>query len=93
MIAAVDPMQHIYAEGFAYRSAVDGPPRFIVLFGMWLLFAPLALAAPFILLNAFSLGFPIAAPFAFLGFASAVILYRTTRNYLVKSRSTREPNA
>jgi len=93
MVAAIDPMQHIYAEGFAYRSAVDGPPRFIILLGMWLLFSPLALAAPLVLWNASSLGLSIAITFAFLGSISVIILYRTTRNYIVKSRSAAEPGA
>lgn len=41
MVAALDPLQHIYAEGFAYRSAVEGPPNLIILVGMWLIFAPM----------------------------------------------------
>ncbi|MEI9893895.1 MAG: hypothetical protein WDN28_08320 [Chthoniobacter sp.] len=93
MVATIDPMQHIYAEGFAYRSAVDGPPRFIILLGMWLLFGPVALAAPFVLWNASSVGLPQAAFSGCLAIVSVVILYRTTRNYLVKSRSVDEPGA
>ncbi len=40
MYTTVDPIQPIQAEGFAYRSAVDGPPKLIILVGMWFLFAP-----------------------------------------------------
>jgi len=92
MVANVDPMQHIYAEGFAYRPAVDGPPSFIILLGMWLLFGPLALVASFVVFNESTLTFSMDAPFAFLGLISVIILYRTTRNYLVKPRSAIEPD-
>src|SRR5687767_10737420 len=44
-VANVDPIQQIYAEGFAYRAAVDGPPSRIVLAGMWLIFAPVGFTA------------------------------------------------
>jgi hypothetical protein len=53
MVAAVDPLQHIYAEGFAYRSAVDGPPNLIVLVGMWLIFAPIVFATPLLVFGDF----------------------------------------
>jgi hypothetical protein len=46
-ISAVGPLEHIYAEGFAYRQATEGRPKTIVLVGMWLLFLPpLVLALP-----------------------------------------------
>lgn len=40
LVAALDPMQKILAEGFVYRQAVDGPPKRIILIGIWLLFLP-----------------------------------------------------
>jgi hypothetical protein len=93
MVANVDPMQQIYAEGFGYRSAVEGPPRFIILLGMWMLFGPMALTGLVVLWNASSLGGPVVASSAVLALISVVILYRTTRNYLVKSRSANGPDA
>src|SRR6478735_8409081 len=53
MVAAIDPIQQIQAEGFAYRSAVEGPPKLIIVVGMWLLFGPIVLAWPFVLSSGF----------------------------------------
>ncbi len=39
-LAMFDPYTRTLAEGFALRSAVDGPPRLIVLAGIWMIFAP-----------------------------------------------------
>src|SRR3954465_1049937 len=84
MVAAIDPIQQIHAEGFAYRSAVDGPPKLIIVLGMWLLFGPIVLLAPYLILGAFPVSLPQSAFVAFLAVASVVLLYRTTRNYMVK---------
>ena len=49
MVANVDPIQRIYAEGFAYRSAMEGPPKLILVFGIWFSFLPLMLVPAVIL--------------------------------------------
>ena len=86
MVAAVDPIQQIQAEGFAYRSAVDGPPKLIILLGMWLLFGPMALLGPGVLIAGPGFRFAEVIAFNLLSVCSIIILYRTTRNYIVKSR-------
>ena len=91
MVASVDPIQHIHAQGFAYRSAVDGPPSFIVLVGMWFLFAPVAFATPFVVFK--TEYFPPRLFFLLLGVGSFIILYRSTKNYIVKTRETKDHNA
>ena len=93
MVAAVDPLQHIYAEGFAYRSAVDGPPNLIVLVGMWFVFAPVVFAAPLLVFGDFIHAFSPRLLFLFLGACSAVVLFRSTKNYIVKSRKAKDQNA
>ena len=93
MVAAVDPLQHIYAEGFAYRSAVDGPPNLIVLVGMWLIFAPVVFATPLLVFGDFIRAFSPRLLFLFLGVCSAVVLFRSTKNYIVKSREAKDQNA
>ena len=93
MVATVDPLQHIYAEGFAYRSAVDGPPKLIVLVGMWLIFAPVVLATPVLVLSDLLHAFSPRLFFLFLGACSVVVLFRSTRNYVVKSREVKDHNA
>jgi hypothetical protein len=91
MVATIDPIQSIYAEGFAYRAAVGGPPKLIIVIGMWVLFGPTLAVIPIFLFNAGS--FPETAFLVLLAIGSAVILYRTTRNYIVKSRLAREGSA
>jgi hypothetical protein len=39
-ISTIGPLEHLYAEGFAYRRAVRGRPKFVVVLGIWLLFLP-----------------------------------------------------
>jgi hypothetical protein len=93
MVANVDPIQHILAEGFGYRSAVDGPPSLIVLIGVWLLFAPMIIWLPYF---AFWGGYATRVERAFHGFffvAFVVILYRATRNYRRKRAVNREQNS
>ena len=82
-VSTIDPIQHIHAEGFAYRSAVDGPPSLIILIGMWLIFAPMLLSAPIFIFTEPNLLMKkiIFVPWTLL---PACILYRTTKNYLVK---------
>ncbi|WP_131990057.1 zinc finger Ran-binding domain-containing protein [Chthoniobacter flavus] len=85
MVANVDPLQHIYAEGFGYRSAVDGPPKLIILIGMWLLFGPLAVGAVSMII-AGGRELLSTIPWIAMFLCSIAVLYRVTRNYIVKSR-------
>ena len=39
-ISTIGPLETAYAEGFAYRQAVQGRPKFIVVVGIWLIFFP-----------------------------------------------------
>ena len=88
MVSTIDPIQSIYAEGFAYRSAVDGPPKLILLIGMWLLFLPMAGTSLVLLFTMGGPGPGIITPFLFL--ASVGVLFRMTRNYIVKSRAAKK---
>jgi hypothetical protein len=93
MVSTIDPIQHIQAEGFAYRSAVDSPPKLIIVVGMWLLFAPIILVAPFLIFGGFPDSLPHTLFFTLLAVGSVILLYRTTRNYIVKVRSTHDRGA
>ncbi|HSI14502.1 MAG TPA: hypothetical protein VK961_20800 [Chthoniobacter sp.] len=93
MIATIDPIQHIRAEGFAYRAAVDGPPSRIVLVGMWMLFAPFALVGPCIVVNHSSANILELIAWNVASACALVVVYRTTRNYIVKSRLADARNA
>jgi len=86
--AAIDPIQRIYAEGFAYRSAVTGPPKVIILVGTWLSLSPLLLlggsyffSQAHVLLKLLGAGYSLLA---------AAILYRVTLNFIVKRRAAQQ---
>jgi len=88
MVANIDPIQHIYSEGYGYRSAADGPPRLIVVIGIWMLFFPLALAGPaVILMGEWSMPAMERVYLMILSAISVVLVYRVTANYLVKSKA------
>ncbi len=87
MVANTDAIQQMDAD-YDFRSAVSGPPRLIFVIGMWLLFGPLLFAGPLLLFNGIDDGFTLTL--ASLSLFSAVILYRTTKNYIVKRRSANE---
>ncbi len=88
-ISAVGPLEHIYAEGFAYRQATEGRPKTIVLIGMWLLFfPPLVLALPLVAMIVND-GRRSGAAFELilillLAAISAAILIKVTLNYFKK---------
>lgn len=84
MVAAIDPIQHIHAEGFAYRSAVDGAPKPIVLIGIWLIFAPMAIGMLLLMITVRT-DSTLAAIIPLLFTAvSIAVLYRATKNYVSK---------
>lgn len=94
MVAAVDPLQHIYAEGFAYRSAVEGPPNLIVLAGMWLIFGPMLFLSTLVVFGGdFVRGLSPRLLFLFFAVCSAVILFRSTKNFIFKSREAKRQKA
>ncbi len=94
LVAALDPIQSILAEGFVYRQAVEGPPKGIILLGMWLLFLPPMLTVLLGMTYTASIhwGATTDALFGILiplyGVACAIILYRTTANYVLRRKET-----
>src|ERR1700722_342276 len=96
-ISAVGPIEHLYAEGFAYRQATEGRPKTIVFIGMWILFfPPLVLLIP-ILSSVLTSRAGLAAAFPLLGFLllggiCAVILVKVTVNYFKKPHPASEPD-
>lgn len=86
--ATLAPVQRIRTEGLLFRRAVDKPPNLVVLVGIWILFAPSVpvgvYAATNLILTGRGFGyFVLFWTFVGLTCCSVVILYRTTRNYLV----------
>jgi len=80
--ATLDPLQQIHAEGFGFRSAAEGPPRLIVLIGIWMIFLPM-----FVLFSSVLITRRDSSPdllSLLLAVVSPVMLYRVTKNYFSK---------
>jgi len=86
--AAIDPIQRIYAEGFAYRSAVTGPPKVIILVGMWVRFSPLLVIGYCGLTSEIQILEKLIYMGGFL--IAAAILFRVTLNFIVKRRAVQQ---
>jgi hypothetical protein len=88
MFAATDPIRQIHSQGWGYRKAVSGPPRRLVLVGMWVIFGPALVAA---VVGVADLARQVGGVSGVLGLALAgailviygVILLRTTRRYVL----------
>ena len=93
-ISTIGPLETAYAEGFAYRQAVQGRPKFIVVVGIWLIFFPVLVTMVAFSLSILKKGLEgtgglvgIIGFFLFwicvgLAVISAIMLYRVTKNYL-----------
>lgn len=85
--STLDPLQTVQAEGFMWRKATTRRPKFIVLLGTWILFAPwipgIILLEISIILNWTGFGSLI---FFWIGIALFLvaldILITVTKNYL-----------
>jgi len=81
-----------------FRKAVDERPRLIVLAGMWILFFPALLVSVYAAVKLIRMGgglpnFVFFWAFVGLGYASIVILYRVTKNYLRGSKVDNQSEA
>ncbi|MES2996220.1 MAG: hypothetical protein V4733_05350 [Verrucomicrobiota bacterium] len=84
MMSTIDPIHRTLAEGFAIRNAVEGPPKLIILVGIWLIMAPLLVSG----LGMFVIGNPWSTVLAVpVSAVAVVILFRATKNYWVKRRA------
>lgn len=89
--ACMGPFESIFAEGFIYRQAVERPRSLIVVIGMWLLFGTMAVAGAItIAMQAGIISDLIGAGIAAV---SAIMLWKTTRNYLRRKEIDRKSDA
>src|ERR1041384_2877636 len=91
--ATRDPLSKIQTEGFLFRKALDGPPKPIVLIGMWILFLPLIVAGVYIAAHIILYQRGLTSFFFFwvfvgLTYLAFTILYRVTKNYIVSRRGS-----
>ena len=88
MVSTIDPIQQIQAEGFAYRSAVDSPPKLIIVIGMWAIFFP-GVLLPIFVVPALPIPLIQLLFYTALFFISIIVIYRVTKNYITKTRESR----
>lgn len=85
----LDPMNAIRGEGHSLVKATEGKPKFIVVFGVWLIFLPMLIGSAAVAIDVASTGTGSGASgFLFfwggiaLSILSAAFLFKVTRNYL-----------
>ena len=91
--ASTGPFESLFAEGNVYRQAVERPRSLIVVFGIWLIFGPMALGAVVLLFIGQNLGIHYILACALLLPISLVMIWKTTRGYLKRPRSDEKPEA
>ena len=87
--ACIGPFEHLFAEGHMYRQAVERPHRFIVVFGIWLMFGMMALGGIGIIAMSRTTGIGFSIAGAFLLAISLTMIWKTTRNYLARKQVDR----
>lgn len=93
--ATLDPMGSIHAQGFMLRKAVDGPPKPIVLIGIWFMFLPAFVFSAYMAVNLITqqhgLGsFVFFWVFVGIAYISFRVLFQVTKNYLLPPPKSRE---
>ncbi len=88
--ATLDPVLSIQSQGFLFRKALDSP-RPIVLIGMWIIFLPALLVSGCFAIWFILYRYDFSAFFFFWGsvgmtYVCFIILYRTTKSYIVARR-------
>ncbi|MEZ5425802.1 MAG: hypothetical protein R2747_06030 [Pyrinomonadaceae bacterium] len=81
-----DPVQGLHGEGVAYRKAVEGKPKPVVLIGVWLLFAPVLVFSVWTAISTvFTFGGSEGFVIFWISLISAVfsftMVFRVTKNY------------
>jgi hypothetical protein len=93
--ATLDPMGSIHAQGFMLRKAVDGPPKPIVLIGIWIVFLPALAVSVYMAVSLITQQHGLASFVFFwvsvgLAYVSFRILFQVTKNYFSPPRKPRE---
>ena len=84
--ASTGPMEHIFAEGAAYRQASARPRNLTVVLGMWLIFGMPGLAGLIFVVSR-NTGIVATTVGGFALVISVALIWRTTRNYLARKKT------
>ena len=93
-----DPLQIAYGEGLAYRKAIEGKPKLIVVIGVWIIFFPTFVVSALAVLAELidghgTMGFVL---FWFMFVIAAfcfVMIYRITKKYISMDKYEHNPTA
>jgi hypothetical protein len=93
--ATLDPMGSIQAQGFLLRKAVDGPPKPIVLIGIWALFLPALVGSAYMSVYLITQEHGLSSfvffwVFVGIAYLSFRVLFQVTKNYVSPRRKSRE---
>lgn len=89
-ISTIGPLEHIYAEGHAYRQAVEGRPKPIILIGIWLLFFPSLLVCLRLMFSGGKAAPLFILIFGGMAWICIMMLYRATKNYMKPRQEARD---
>jgi hypothetical protein len=88
--ANIAPFERLFSEGFIYRQAAENPRKFIVVFGVWLMFGLGGMGGVIIIGLGQGSGFwPAIIADLFGGgvvLFSVIMICKCTRNYLTRNK-------
>ncbi len=91
--AAIGPFEQLFAEGHVYRQAAEKPRKFIVVLGVWVIFGMMALAGAGLLFVRAENGVLQLIAGAFMLPVSLVMIWKTTRNCITRTRTQERRDA
>jgi len=93
--SATAPFERTLAQGYAFRAAVTGKPRLIVVIGMWILFFPAVCVGIIGLYAALTRQTPLQFSLISLviGCIGSILIYKTTKNYFFPPYKNSEQDA
>jgi hypothetical protein len=91
--AATGPFERLFAEGHVYRQAAERPRSLIVVFGIWIIFGPLALTGAVLVATGRGSGFALVVVGALVLVVSIVMIAKTTCNYFNGRKSDEKSDA
>ena len=90
--ASTGPFERLFAEGAIYRQAAQRPRSLVVVLGVWLIFGAMAAAGVLSFLTSWESSFLVAILCAGILSLSVVMIWKTTRNYMLRNHREHKEN-
>ncbi len=81
--STIAPFEHLFAEGFIYREAVERPRRLMTVLGVWLLFGMMVLGT---LAGLVLWGRPVTFLAIPIVPISVIMIWKVTRSYMARKK-------